>query len=78
MINRNFISSLHNSTNRKYLSRMVDDKVSCMKEARNMKRIIGMVIADMAMEVINIYLVVGLKLQRNLYIHINLRTVQKY
>ena len=29
-----------------------------------MKRIIGMVIVDMAMEVINIYLVVGLKLQK--------------
>ena len=38
MINRNFISSLHNSTNRKYLSRMVDDKVSCMKEAKKYEK----------------------------------------
>ena len=31
---RNFISGLHNSTKRNYLSRMKDNKVYCMKEAK--------------------------------------------
>lgn len=31
---KNFISNLHNSTKRKYLERMIDNKVSCMKEAK--------------------------------------------
>ena len=31
---KNFVTSLHNSTNRKYLSRMNDNKISCMKEAK--------------------------------------------
>ena len=35
---RNFVSGLHNSTARNYLSRMMDDKVSCMKEAKKYKK----------------------------------------
>ena len=31
---KNFISRLHSSTKRNYLSRMVDNKVFCMKEAK--------------------------------------------
>lgn len=31
---KNFISKLHKSTNRKYLDRMCDEKVSCMNEAK--------------------------------------------
>ncbi len=31
---KNFISNLHNSTKRKYLERMIDNKVICMKEAK--------------------------------------------
>ena len=31
---KNFVTSLHNSTKRKYLSRMNDNKISCMKEAK--------------------------------------------
>ena len=34
MIKRNFISSLHNSTKRNYLSRMIDNKVKCMIVAK--------------------------------------------
>ncbi len=31
---KNFISNLHNSTKRKYLKRMINNKVLCMKEAK--------------------------------------------
>lgn len=31
---KNFVTSLHNSTKRKYLFRMNDNKISCMKEAK--------------------------------------------
>ncbi len=31
---KNFITNLHNSTKRKYLARMMDRKVSCMKESK--------------------------------------------
>ena len=33
-MNLNLISKLHNSTKREYLSRMINKKVSCMKEAK--------------------------------------------
>ena len=33
-----FVSGLHNSTRRNYLSRMMDDKVFCMKEAKKYKK----------------------------------------
>ena len=38
LMKRNFVSGLHNSTSRNYLSRMMDDKVSCMKEAKKYKK----------------------------------------
>jgi len=34
MIKRNFINSIHNSTKRKYLDRMINDKIKCMKIAK--------------------------------------------
>ena len=34
MIKRNFINSIHNSTKRKYLDRMLNDKIKCMKIAK--------------------------------------------
>ncbi len=37
-VNKNFITSLHKSTKRKYLDRMVDNKVFCMKEAKKYGR----------------------------------------
>ena len=37
-MNKNFITSLHKSTKRKYLERMLDNKVFCMKEAKKYGR----------------------------------------
>ena len=34
MIKRNFINSLHKSTKRKYLDRMINNKIACMKIAK--------------------------------------------
>ena len=54
-----FVTSLHQSTSRKYLDRMIDNKIDCMIEAKNMEKIIGMVIGDLVMAVINISQVDG-------------------
>ena len=37
-IERNFISKLHNSTNRKYLERMNDNKIHCMDIAKKYEK----------------------------------------
>ena len=37
-IERNFISKLHNSTNRKYLERMNDNKIHCMHIAKKYEK----------------------------------------
>ena len=55
----NIVTPLHQKTTRNHLARMVDDKVSCMAEAKNMESIIGMVIGDLVMEDINISLITG-------------------
>ena len=34
MIKRNFVNSLHKSTKRKFLDRMINNKVACMKIAK--------------------------------------------
>ena len=58
---KNFITNLHKSTKRKYLARMMDNKVACMKDPKNMEKIIGMEIEDMVMGVIGTFQVDGLK-----------------
>ena len=50
------LQSNHNKTKRNYLYRMQDEKVNCMKVAKNMKKTIGMGKEGMVMEVTNIFL----------------------
>ena len=38
---KNFISNLHNSTKRKYLKRMINNKVLCISEAKIFKKLLG-------------------------------------
>ena len=45
----NYATSLHKATDRAYIDRMVDDKVTCMKRQKSMSLITGMVIVDMGM-----------------------------
>ena len=54
MKEKNFVSDLHNSSKRDYLQRMVNNKVDCMKVARNLIRTFGMEIGSMDTEVISI------------------------
>ena len=42
IMRKNYISKLHTSTKRDYLKRMVDNKVFCMSQEKNMERNIGM------------------------------------
>jgi len=46
---KNFVTPLHQATTRDYISRMVDDKVHCMRSLSVMVRSTGTVIAGMAM-----------------------------
>ena len=58
MVNKELkiITKIHNSTKRNYLERMVNSKVKCMLEAKNTKKIIGMVLENLVMEDIATYL----------------------
>ena len=61
---RNIVTSLHQSTSRKYLDRMIDNKVECMKTAKEYEQKCGMVIEDLVTVDINIFLADGSQLQK--------------
>ena len=50
---KNFVTANH-KTKRNHLKRMIDEKVHCMKVAKNMEKNIGMEIEGMDMEDIDI------------------------
>ena len=56
---KKFVTSIHNSTKRNYLNRMNNQKVKCMKEAKNIQEIIGMEVENLDMVDISTYLVDG-------------------
>ena len=51
----NLVTYLHKKTKRNYVKRMLNDKIICMKEAKNIRRIIGMEIENMDMVDTNIF-----------------------
>ena len=50
----NFVTKLQ-STSRNYLQRMMNEKVNCMKIAKNMEKIIGMETENLGMVDTNIF-----------------------
>ena len=59
------LTSNHLKTKRNYLKRMMNSKVKCMNEAKNMNTIIGMALENLDMVDINILKVDGQMLQKN-------------
>ena len=51
----NLVTYLHKKTKRNYVKRMLNDKIICMKEAKKIRRIIGMEIENMDMVDTNIF-----------------------
>ena len=51
----------HKKTKRNYIERMINSKIKCMREAKNMREIIGMALENMDMVVTSIFLVDGRK-----------------